>query len=656
MPYPTPLPFAFRLSAGGLRATALAALLALSACGGGGGDNAPYAVPSAPAGLGYADTAPAPQALAFVDLAATNQRGDARYATLDTNAGVRVLSRFLEVWEPSTRLVDAGATAPARDGFPAVAASAWRGIPGDATDGTVKNAAVHRENIDYVVRATAARTAAQERAAYLDDRRGKNYSTTDGLGPLTDAWRRAARQTTTITGMPADAATVAYDDGGNNTGVAGDANPEFGRAIAFVQSMGNNASTEPAKRFYKYARPWRWSSGVRVVPALESAKSGAPATDGGFPSGHSAEAVRNAVGMAYLVPERFQEMLARGLELGENRIVAGMHSPLDVIGGRILGQASAIGNIAATAPEARAAAREQAQKTLMAAVGAGTPEQFLAYAHAQTTAQDRFADAATNRTEYRRRSVFGFGQAGDATRPAVVPKGAEVVLETRLPYLSDAQRRVVLKSTALPSGYPVLDDAEGYGRLNLLAAGDGYGSFQGDVAVTMDAQRGGFHARDTWRNDIAGAGKLTKQGSGSLALAGANAYTGGTEVAAGTLQAASASALGRGPVYIGGGTLATWADSALRLGGSYTQTAAGTWNARIGANGAGQVAADGTAALAGTLTISFAQGYVPKAGDTVTVMTAGRVVGRFDTVSASGFKAVPIYGSDRVQVQLVALD
>jgi hypothetical protein len=39
--------------------------------------------------------------------------------------------------------------------------------------------------------------------------------------------------------------------------------------------------------------------------------------------------------MAYRVPERFQEMLARGLELGENRIIAGMHSPLDVIGGRI---------------------------------------------------------------------------------------------------------------------------------------------------------------------------------------------------------------------------------------------------------------------------------------------------------------------------------
>ncbi|MNY57649.1 hypothetical protein D3C86_1938840 [compost metagenome] len=76
--------------------------------------------------------------------------------------------------------------------------------------------------------------------------------------------------------------------------------------------------------------------------------------------------------MAYVVPERFQEMLARGLELGENRIVAGMHSPLDVMGGRVLGQASALGNIYAATPEARAAAYAQAQKALRAEAGVKT--------------------------------------------------------------------------------------------------------------------------------------------------------------------------------------------------------------------------------------------------------------------------------------------
>ncbi|MDL5452856.1 hypothetical protein QSH94_24995, partial [Escherichia coli] len=73
------------------------------------------------------------------------------------------------------------------------------------------------------------------------------------------------------------------------------------------------ASTEPAKRFYKYARPYRWSSSVQLLPALVPAKSTTPATDGGYTSGHTAEAVRDAVAMAYAVPERFQEMVSRGL-------------------------------------------------------------------------------------------------------------------------------------------------------------------------------------------------------------------------------------------------------------------------------------------------------------------------------------------------------
>ncbi|MBR7518477.1 autotransporter-associated beta strand repeat-containing protein, partial [Mycobacterium tuberculosis] len=83
-----------------------------------------------------------------------------------------------------------------------------------------------------------------------------------------------------------------------------------------------------------------------------------------------------------------------------------------------------------------------------------------------------------------------------------------------------------------------------WGRLDLFAAADGYGALDGAVVVTMDAAAGGFSARDTWRNAIAGAGQLVKRGSGELRLAAANRWTGGTRLEGGTLTALSGSALG----------------------------------------------------------------------------------------------------------------
>ncbi|MFL6696818.1 MAG: phosphatase PAP2 family protein [Vitreoscilla sp.] len=634
----------------------LVAVAVLSACG--GSDDAALTIPAAPAGTGTTDSAPVADATAvppYVDFAFTNQRGDARYATLATNAGVRVVSGFLDLWKPSTLLVDAGVTAAANGNFPAIAASTWTGIPGDATDGTALNSPVLAANIQYVVTATSGRSADQAVAAYLDDRRGKGYSVTDGLGPLTVAWRAAAQQTTSITSVPGDATTVLYNDSGNNTGVgSASGNASFGSVVDFVNNAGQNASTEPAKRFYKYARPWRWSASVQVVPALVPAESATPATDGGFISGHAAEAMRDAIAMAYVVPERYQELLTRALELGENRILAGMHSPLDVIGGRIQAQAAATASIVTGADStAGAAAYTQAHAALMAAVGASSPAAFQAYAHSQATSADRFADHDTNKADYLRRLTYGFAQIGDKTRPAVVPKGAEALLETRLPYLDAAQRRVVLKTTALPSGYPVLDDAEGWGRLNLFAAADGFGAFNGDTLVTMDAAQGGFAASDSWRNDIAGPGKLTKKGSGTLALTGSNSFAGGTEVDDGVLQAASTNALGAGDVYLAGGTLVSKAAAPLAIPGGFTQLAGSTLELDIGGSGAGRLAVGGTATVAGgTLVVVFVPGHVPSVGDTLDIIGAGKFQGRFTTITVAGFKVTPTYTATGLQLHI----
>lgn len=633
----------------------LCAMLTLSACGSSDDVQSSAAVvPAPPADPGFVDSASIPPVPAFVDNAASNQRNDAHFATLDTNAGVRVVARFLDLWQPSTMIVDAGATAPAVDGFPAVVASTCSGIVNSGTPcGTVLNAAVLGQNTQFVVNETVSRTQAQADAAYFDDRRNKGYSVTDGLGPLTSAWLGLTQQTTTITSVPANATTTLYNDAGNNTGVGSPNNTTFGTVVDFVNAMSTNGSTEPAKRFYKYARPFRWSSSVVVDPTLVPAESTTPATDGGFISGHTAEAMRDSLAMAYVVPQRFQELMSRAMELGENRIIAGMHSPLDVMGGRMLGLAVVAANLYNPANTTlKAAAYAQAQSALMSQTNT-TNRTLYTFAHSGTPSTDRFADYRTNQSNYLRRMTFGFSQIEATDAAPLVPKGAETLLETRFPYLSADQRRVVLKTTELPSGYPVMDDGEGWGRLNMFAAADGYGAFNGNVIVSMDASQGGFNASDTWRNPISGAGKLTVQGGGTLRLAGANTFSGGSQVSGGTLEADSTTAFGTGDVYLGAGTVVINAPGVVSVVGKYTQLANTTLELDVGANGQGSMKVGAqTTVVGGTLHVKFVNGFAPKVGDTLNLISGNGSNVKFSTIVVDGFNVTPIYTSSGVQVHL----
>ncbi len=355
-------------------------------------------------------------------------------------------------------------------------------------------------------------------------------------------------------------------------------------------------------------------------------------------------------------PKPYQELVSRGLELGENRILAGMHSPLDVIGGRMFALAAAAANLNDPANASlKSEAYAQAHSTLMQLTGTSATT-FAAFAHSGTTATDRFADYTADKSEFARRMTFGFGQIESTDAPPVVPKGAEVLLETRFPYLSAAQRRVVLKTTEIASGYPVMDDAEGWGRLNMFAAADGYGAFNGDVKVSMDASLGGFNAADTWRNDISGPGKLTLQGSGTLTLAGNDSYTGGTQVSGGVLAAASAFAFGRGDVYVGSGAgIQVAAAAPVTIAGKFTQTSGSALELDIDGNGGGRLRVGGQLTIAGgTLHVKFVNGYVPRAGDTVALIDGAAGSAKFSAIDVDGFGATPVYDAAGVSVKLAA--
>ncbi|MCZ8516440.1 S-layer homology domain-containing protein [Paenibacillus filicis] len=429
-----------------------------------------------------------------------------------------------------------------------------------------------------------------------------------------------------------------YNDGGNN---AGDPNSSLGNIVSLVNTLrGNYSSTNPAKKYFSYPRPFRWSSTSIVVPSLVPAISTDPATDGGFPSGHTNAAFLSAIAMAYAIPERYQELLTRASELGNNRIVAGMHSPLDVMGGRVM--ATALAAAILSDPNntiLKQAAYDDAHSKLLTQT---------------STAADRFSDYAKNKQEYTGRLTYGFSQINSTTNPMAVPKGAEVLLETRLPYLDSTERRWVLATTGLPSGYPVLDDAEGWGRLNLFAAADGYGAFASDVTVTMDAYKGGFNALDRWRNDISGIGKLTKEGTGTLKLQGNNTYSGGTQIDGGTLEGNSETAFGSGDVANNGGTLIKNVSGKMTIGGNYTQAAGGTLELKLSSNH-DLLEIKGVVKPDGKLRLNFSNNYVPDNG-VVTIITHGKDQrnGQFSSVDAVGlpsqYKVKVIYNSDSIQL------
>ncbi|RZM33659.1 MAG: autotransporter outer membrane beta-barrel domain-containing protein, partial [Sphingomonas sp.] len=305
-------------------------------------------------------------------------------------------------------------------------------------------------------------------------------------------------------------------------------------------------------------RPYRVSSDVNVpAPMLQIINSTNPYADGAYPSGHANSGLLQALGTAFLIPQQGQELLARPADLGTNRILAGMHSPLDIMGARIEATALAATNIYAALYDAKGnrldwtnpanagayavyQAYTQTQAYLASACGTTTVTACIAAANASgATAADPFGNAAQNKATYLADMTYGFAPIGPvkAMTAAEVPVQAQVLLLTRFGYLTDAQRTEILATTALPSGYPVLsgNTLDGWGQLNLYAANDGYGAFNGQVSVTMDAAQGGYAAADSWSNDIGGTGGLTKNGTGSLTLTGKNSFAGPTIVNGGTL-------------------------------------------------------------------------------------------------------------------------
>lgn len=207
-----------------------------------------------------------------------------------------------------------------------------------------------------------------------------------------------------------------------------------------------------------------------------------------FPSGHTTKTYNRGLGLATLLPELGPELVARAAEGGNNRVVLGVHYPLDIMGGHIAGQygvATAVSD-EKTAQEG-AAARAELVDYLTAQCKADNHGDTLDVCITNTGAnaangyRNDFTDEVSTKpvtdrasalAAYKARMTYGFQATGTTGQAPVVPDSAVRMLDNVAAFksLDSAQKKAVLAATEGDSGYPLDASSQGWARVNLAAA------------------------------------------------------------------------------------------------------------------------------------------------------------------------------------------
>lgn len=111
--------------------------------------------------------------------------------------------------------------------------------------------------------------------------------------------------------------------------------PQTYRLITGMREDAGDLATRHAKNHYRRTRPYIYFKEHTCVPDAEAGLAG----NGSYPSGHTAKAWATALILAELNPGRQDEILRRGFEMGQSRVICGYHFQSDVDAGRVVGSA-----------------------------------------------------------------------------------------------------------------------------------------------------------------------------------------------------------------------------------------------------------------------------------------------------------------------------
>ena len=117
-------------------------------------------------------------------------------------------------------------------------------------------------------------------------------------------------------------------------GVANAFSGAFGSLTNMIEDAGDLA-TRGAKEKYMRIRPFAFYG----VATCNTKEQDTLSKNGSYPSGHTSIGWATALVLAEINPQRQNEILKRGFELGESRVICGYHWQSDVDAARIVGSA-----------------------------------------------------------------------------------------------------------------------------------------------------------------------------------------------------------------------------------------------------------------------------------------------------------------------------
>lgn len=111
--------------------------------------------------------------------------------------------------------------------------------------------------------------------------------------------------------------------------------PEIYKLILTMKNDAGDLATRDAKEHYMRIRPFSFYKEDTCNPEQQKELS----TNGSYPSGHTSIGWATALVLAEINPGRQIDILKRGYEMGQSRVICGYHFQSDVDAGRIVGSA-----------------------------------------------------------------------------------------------------------------------------------------------------------------------------------------------------------------------------------------------------------------------------------------------------------------------------